>query len=139
MSVKEELEQIAKKSGGVLSPEDVVEFAKNPATVLHSRFTWDDTEAARQHRLWQARKVIACVVVTKEVSPSKELKIRTYFSLPDSRGGMAGSYYHIDKIMSDDDLMAKLEQMCENELKAVRAKYNAVKKYAALFEMIDNI
>ena len=139
MSVKEELEQIAKKSGGVLSPEEVVEFAKNPATALHSRFTWDDTEAARQHRLWQARQVIACVVVTKEVAPAKELKIRTYFSLPDSRRGESGSYHHIDKIMSDDDLIEKLEQMCENELKAVRAKYNTVKKYAAVFEMIDSL
>jgi hypothetical protein len=35
---REELALIANKHGGKLRPEDVVEFAKDPATALHSKF-----------------------------------------------------------------------------------------------------
>jgi hypothetical protein len=45
-----ELRQIEQKAGGVLQPESVVDFARNPKTALHGAFTWDDTEAARKYR-----------------------------------------------------------------------------------------
>ena len=57
-TVSEELDLISRKNGGVVLPEAVVEFAKDPETALHSRFDWDDSEAAAKWRLVQARQVI---------------------------------------------------------------------------------
>ena len=44
--IQDELELIAEAHGGILYPRDVVEFAKDEETALHSQFTWDDSEAA---------------------------------------------------------------------------------------------
>jgi hypothetical protein len=53
------LEQAAIDRGERLRPEDVVEVARDPANVLHEEFVWNDAEAAREHRLDTARKLIS--------------------------------------------------------------------------------
>jgi hypothetical protein len=51
---------------GRVAPEDVVEYADDPASPLHSAFEWDDTVAAQQHRLAQARSLIKAVRVRRD-------------------------------------------------------------------------
>jgi hypothetical protein len=59
LTVRDELELIRKRNpDGLLVPEEVVEYARNPNTALHARFVWDDTEAARRYRVEQARGII---------------------------------------------------------------------------------
>jgi hypothetical protein len=48
---REELAKLKKR--GKLSPSDVVEFARDEKTALHSCFEWDDSVAAREYRLHQ--------------------------------------------------------------------------------------
>lgn len=43
---------------GRLTPDAVVEDAMDPESPLHDKLEWDDTEAARQYRLEQARALI---------------------------------------------------------------------------------
>jgi len=50
-------------SNGRLLPEDVIDAARNPNSVLHNYFTWDDSEAAHQFRLQEARALIKKVKV----------------------------------------------------------------------------
>lgn len=73
---------------GLLHPEAVVEAAKDEASVLHSRFEWDDTKAAAAHRLAQAAHLIrVCVTVL----PDSNAPVRVYASLPDDRGAPQGA------------------------------------------------
>lgn len=58
LTVREELEIIARASGGIATPEAVVDYAKDPSTALHSRFEWDDAVAGHLHRLEQARHIL---------------------------------------------------------------------------------
>lgn len=51
---------------GKLTAELVVEAARDPDSPLHSAFTWDDAEAARERRLEQARSLIRSVVILKQ-------------------------------------------------------------------------
>lgn len=60
--VTKELESLRKQSGGVLTPEAVVEKASNPRTALHKEFEWNDTVAAHLYRLKQARTLIRAIV-----------------------------------------------------------------------------
>ena len=48
-------------SGGRLTPNGVVEAARDAASPLHYHFEWDDSVAAEQHRLDQARRLITSV------------------------------------------------------------------------------
>lgn len=59
-AVGAELERI-RATKGTLIPADVLEAAKAEDSPLHNAFEWDDTAAAHQHRLNQARRLIVSI------------------------------------------------------------------------------
>lgn len=67
-ALEDRLEKIRVRNDGVLRPDDVVKDARNESSPLHSFFTWDDTEAANQFRLDQARTLIRNVKVEYKTS-----------------------------------------------------------------------
>jgi hypothetical protein len=75
------LEQIRLKNDGVLRPEDVVQDAKNPKSILHGEFEWDDSAAAVQFRLDQARALIRSVKV-EVTTTSDRLSVPYYIRDP---------------------------------------------------------
>lgn len=46
---------------GIVTPDGVVEAARDKHNPLHSEFDWDDASAAHQHRLDRARQLIRSV------------------------------------------------------------------------------
>lgn len=65
--VEKRLSALAKKAGGLLTAEVVVEDARNPSSPLHAHFDWDNDVAAEKWRLEQARRLIRSVKITVEV------------------------------------------------------------------------
>lgn len=132
-----ELEKVRAAAGGILYPEDVVEFAKNKHTALHQCFEWDDTEAAHQHRLWQARTLIRVAVV---VGPENTESTRAYVSLTVDKGKSRG-YRAIVDVLNDKDLKARMLDDARDDLLLFRKKYEVLKDMAelkGLFVEIDN-
>jgi len=130
-----ECEAIRKKHRGILRPADVVAFAKDPETTLHSQFTWDDGKAAEQYRLWQARSVIEMVVELRPVADGpKEL---LYLSLPSDRRNPGGGYRHVQDIVADKALYAELLTAAMQDLTRLREKYKRIKELKAVFAAID--
>lgn len=66
----EELAKIKGHNSGDLSPEMVVNAAKEPSSPLHAVFEWDNDKAAHQHRLTTAGLLIRSIVVT--VTPAND-------------------------------------------------------------------
>jgi hypothetical protein len=85
--IARELESIRSADpDGVLRPEDVVEYARDPKSELHQQFEWNDTEAAAAYRLVQARQIIRVRVTLLDTGDGEET-VRAYVSLyPPSRG-----------------------------------------------------
>lgn len=98
---KKLLTQMAKRNGGVLKVDDVIEEAKNVNSVLHQHFEWDDSEAAEQYRRQQARALIQrCRIQLVETEP---VKIRAFVSLPTDRE-QGGGYRLTTEVMGDEYL-----------------------------------
>ena len=99
---------------GILTPELVVEVAKDSWHPLHDRFEWDDTIAAEKFRLVQAARVIRSVRVTVHRGESKPpIRVRAFVAekelfstLPnDQRPTEEGSYYRpVEEVILDDGL-----------------------------------
>jgi hypothetical protein len=49
------LEELAARNGGELTAAETLEAARDPNSPIHSCFQWDDSLAAEQYRLEQAR------------------------------------------------------------------------------------
>src|SRR5210317_675994 len=58
-----EIEKMAKRRRGKITPQQVLEAARNESSPLHSFFDWDDDVAAESWRLHQARTLIKSVKV----------------------------------------------------------------------------
>lgn len=58
-AVVEALRQLERN--GKIDPHDVIDEARDPDSVLHSHFEWDDTKAAEAYRMDQARTLIRSV------------------------------------------------------------------------------
>lgn len=95
------LADIAAKHRGILRPSDVVNAARDPEHVLHGIFEWDDSKAAREHRLWQAREIIAAVQYVFEV---EEHVYTAPEWVRDPRLNDQQGYVALDKLRTDKEL-----------------------------------
>lgn len=134
MTIIEELEKIREANDGILLPSEVVEFAKDPETALHSRFTWDDSKAAHEYRLWQAREVIRVLV---RVVPGVKSTVRAFVSLAQDR--KAGGYRSIEDVMIDPPMRESLLDQAKRELASFRRRYKDLKELAVVFSAMDEI
>lgn len=137
-SAQEELEALSKESGGFLRPEKVVRYAENPDTALHKYFEWDDTAAAHQYRLKQARDIIRVLVIVDEKSLETT---RAYVSLRDDRCSDVG-YRAIASVLSDKELTQMLLNDAFYDLERFEKKYRTLKNIAVmngLFSQINTV
>ena len=119
---------------GILRPADIVKAATPKSSPLHDMFQWDDTQAATQYRLWQAREMIR---VSVRLLPQNGTKTRVYVSLGSDRIEDGGGYRCMVSVMSDADQRAELLADVLGELKAIRIKYAELQELAAVFAAID--
>lgn len=128
-----ELEALYARSNGRLHPRDVVAFARDPKTALHSQFLWDDTEAAKHYRLSQARELISAYV---EVLPGVKFETRVFVSLPSDRE-TRGGYRKMTEVMGDASLRAEFLAAAFRELEALRIRYARLEELAEVFAALD--
>lgn len=134
----EEIQRLASEHDQRLDAETVLAEAENPASPLHAEFEWDDTEAARQHRLQQARCLMNAIRVTFE-TPKKQditISVMTAVSKP---GGSSRScdYTPLHFAMGDEDLRAEVLKTALRELAAFKRKYVELSELAQVIAVID--
>jgi hypothetical protein len=133
--IARELRRIAKQNGGLLLPETVVREARPKASPLHSRFEWDDGEAADNWRLWQARQLIKVVV---EHIAGVACPTEVFVSLsPDRHRG--NGYRVVTEVMGDEQMRGIMLQDALDELEVFKFKYRRLRELAAVFSAISKV
>jgi hypothetical protein len=134
-AVAQELELIRKRHHGILRPADVVDFARDPQTALHAEFEWDDSKAAEQYRLEQARLIIRCAVrVVGEDSPP----IRAYVSLQEDRRA-GDSYRSLSDVLGDPNLRNALLAQALREAESWRLRYERLAELKPIVRAISKV
>lgn len=134
MTVKEELELIADQNGGTITPEKVVAFAKRKKTALHAKFTWDDSKAAQQYRLEEARRVIRVHVT---VINGADKPVRAYVSLKQDRGEIG--YRRTVDVIAEPDLRAMMLEEAKAEMQVFADKYRSLSELSPVIDAIDTV
>lgn len=98
------LEKLAAMGGGRLTPDAVLQDARSPKSPLHDQFTWDDSEAATQWRLQQARELIRSVRV--EVT-TETRTVSTVRYVRDPTAGESQGYVEVAKLRDNRALAAE--------------------------------
>jgi hypothetical protein len=126
-----EMERIRSKRGGVLTPSDVVRAAQAKHSPLHNHFCWDDTKAAHEYRLWQARELIVRVTIELPEKPDTETQV--FVSLRSDRSRKGGGYRHITDVMTNAELRAELLEEALADFRTWEARYQRVRELAPVF------
>lgn len=136
MTIEEELELVCNQNGGVLRAEDVVEFARDSGTALHSKFTWDDGQAAHLYRLQQARNVINVMVRMVE---NVSAPVPIYVSLVEERRSPGGGYRRTEDVMRDPEQRLLILKQAQKELESWQRRYAAFDEFGRVFREIERI
>ena len=140
--IRAALAAIAAANNDVLNPAHVVDAARDPLSVLHDEFVWDDEDAADAYRLAQAGALIRRVKFTliRQSSQTKEIEVRTtraYQSRPSQRSA-EGGYEPVDQILADPGKRGELLDQVLRELAAYRKRYADLIALSEVWAAIDS-
>jgi hypothetical protein len=90
LSKEDQVLEELRSLGESVTPEEVVMFASNPDTALHSKFCWDDSIAAHAYRLQQARQLVRVYIQVMDTGRGREEPVRMFVSTPATDEGPRG-------------------------------------------------
>ena len=126
-------------SEGELTPEAVIKAAKPKSSPMHRWFEWDNTKAASQHRLSQARKLIQIVrvrIIRGDEPEAEAEPIRAFVSMID--GDAKDRHYEsILDVMVDQDKRDRLLRQAFKELTALQNRYDELSELAGVFAAVQ--
>ena len=119
--------------GETAPPEKIVEKARDESTELHKCFDWDDTSAAEKYRLYQARKVVNCLVIKRPEGQENKPLVRTFYKVDRSHDS---GYRATELIVRNQDAYDALLQQAYAELHAFKVKYKMLTELEEIFALI---
>lgn len=131
--VGKQLEQIAARHGGRITPDDLVASAKGSRSPLHRLFEWDDSKAARAHRLHQARMVINSIDVV--VDEDDGSSVQAFVSV---RYGAGRRYLAHAQIATDDELYDQVVDELRQIIASYRRKLAGFERFRALIQAVED-
>ncbi|WP_028753679.1 hypothetical protein [Rhizobium leucaenae] len=134
-AVGEHLDLLRQKLHGELTPKDVLDDARHDNSPLHSFFEWDDSEAAEQYRLQQARGLIRSVVAIYTQPDKPAIRTKMFVHIPEPG---AQHYREASHAMSQTATRKAVLQTAWRELQAWRKRYSDLKEFSDLFQVIDD-
>lgn len=116
----------------MLHASNVVAWAKrNPKSALHRQFEWNNSKAATEFRLWQARRLVQIHVVTEDGSPQ-------LVSLSFDRMGRGG-YRSVSDVISNKELSEIMLRDALAELQRVQARFQRVRELTSVWTEVKRV
>lgn len=137
--VAKELFTIEKQS--TLTPSAVVDVARDPNNPLHEHFEWDDTVAAQEHRLQQARVLISSVAYRVKMQGDNTDRYQRAFvnvSVKSEDEHITKSYVPLMKILRDEDLTKQLLARAKDEMASWITRYKTLKALSDVMPIFDS-
>lgn len=114
---------------GQLSPEIIVNEAKNPNSILHPVFEWNNTKAAFNYRLQQARILLNNIQI-KLITDGETREI-SVFEVTTFKDG----YKSIDTFSPDN--IEYVKDSIKQQLEYLRNKLKLYKEFNEILELIN--
>lgn len=121
---------------GHVHAADVVDDARPTDAVLHPCFEWDDSVAAEQYRVCQARQVLANLVVVPVEAPDSE-PVRAFIALGESNE--PHDYLPLHVVMSDEELRRKALRDALDHLNQIKAKYAHLRELEHVWRALEEV
>ena len=121
-AIKVALEALRERNGRI-TPQAVVQAAKNPKSVLHSQFGWDDRKEASLRRLDRARELITHYVTVTVIYKSEKITAPYYVrdprAAPAEQGYMALVGPEMDRANATTTILSEFDR-CSGAISRAR-------------------
>ena len=115
-----------------ITPNAIVEYAKDPDCELHRCFEWNDGIAAHKWRIYTARNLIGSFVLIRKEPEEQPKRVFQITSEPNT-------YQPITFFMRNESEYSRLLSRAKDELIAIRNRYNSIAELEMVFEEIDKL
>lgn len=115
-----------------ITPEKVLEIAKDENTELHKCFEWDDNKAAEKYRLQQARSIIQFLIIKPDKKDDPQIRVFQISSEPQT-------YQPIRVFVENKDEYTMLLKRAKVELTTIRNRYKQLAELEEVFTAIDSL
>ncbi len=132
--IGEHIESLAKD--GIIIPIDLVKDAKKKSSPLHRCFEWDDTLAAKAHRISQAAHLLRCIEVTVEREDETSFSVRAFHHVNTEE---QTGYTTVENARNNPEMWDCVKLAAIAEIKAWQEKYKAIVEFETIFEAIESI
>lgn len=122
------------KKDGKCSASDLLDASRDEKAPLHPLFEWDDSVAAEQYRLEQARLIIRSVYVIDD-DKEEQKPIRAHFHIDNN----TNDYIPTVVIMQDKDMKEALFRTALSELRRFAEKYRTLKEFSGVFSELEKL
>lgn len=116
-----------------ITPENVLEFARDEKTELHKCIEWDIEKAAHAYQLDQARKIIRFIVVSDDEEEDTE-PVRVF-----QISSETNKYQPLEFFIQHDDEYQSLLKRAKAELRAIKNRYKSLSELEKVFEAIEEL
>ena len=114
-----------------ITPQNVVNLARDEKSVIHNDFEWNDEIAGEKYRNIQARLMIQNFVIEtkEEKAPVRALQITTKIS----------NYKPVEFFLKNEDEYQLLLKRALSELQAFKERYSSLAELEDVFKAIDEL
>ncbi|MCI8378663.1 MAG: hypothetical protein HFH72_09115 [Lachnospiraceae bacterium] len=128
---KADAQKVADEIGNdKITPQEMIEKARNEKSELHKCFEWNDTIAAEKYRLQQARNVLAMLVFKPKTEEEQQVRI---FSLTTEKS----VYQPTKQFLVQSDEYQDLLKRALAELETFKRKYSTLNELEEVFKAIE--
>ncbi len=132
--VGEYLEQIEREEGAI-NPAILVDKSRDQQSPTHECFEWNDSIAAEEYRVVQAREVMRFIVTVAEAEEEPR-EVRAFYSVADKTEPSQTFYISRDKALADEEYREYILNQARNELESFRRKYEHLAELAGVVREI---
>lgn len=130
---KADAQKVADEIGeGKVTPQEVLEKAKDENSELHKCFEWDDAVAAEKYRLGQARAIIVNLIFTPKIKEEEPVRC---FQITTERC----TYQPTQQFLVQEDEYQSLLKRAKSELEAFKRRYHTLTELEQVFEAMETI
>ena len=126
-----ELDRIARARP--ITADAVIEEARKRGSPLHGFFEWDDSRAAQEYRLDQARHLVRSITVTVEGN-GEPIAVRAFVHV-----GSRQEYMPSVRAMRQSEIREEVVARALAELESWRRRYYNLREFAGVVAAIDSV
>ena len=130
------IEDLGSATNGCLTPQQVVDHARDKGSALHPLFEWDDSVAAEAYRREQAGAMMRALQIHYEVEPERFEVVR---ALQNVTRDSVRVYVPTIRALQDDDLRRQVIDSAFKELEGWTFRYRQYKELSEIIAEVERL